>query len=114
MVEGGGRADFVTFSPPLPSSVGRGYVAEYNPPVAPPRRIDYAVFHGLPTYEQWEWKSSSRWDAVPIPICLQIMASRDVRRESSTTAHVHGLGETKECAVLDSSDPVVWLPGMTC
>eukprot|EP00752_Nemacystus_decipiens_P009036 g8067.t1 len=54
-----------------------------------------AVFNGMPAYEKWEWKSNihigSRWEPVPIMICLQIQASRDTRRETFTTAHVLGL-----------------------
>ncbi|CAN0014976.1 unnamed protein product [Pylaiella littoralis] len=49
------------------------------------------VLHGLPPYEQWEWKISSRWEAVPVATCFQIMTSRDVRRDSSTRTHVRGV-----------------------
>eukprot|EP00903_Cladosiphon_okamuranus_P015451 g14270.t1 len=51
-----------------------------------------AVFNGMPAYERWEWKPNNhRWEVVPIMICLQIQACRDLRRETSTTAHVLGL-----------------------
>ncbi|CAB1120739.1 unnamed protein product [Ectocarpus sp. CCAP 1310/34] len=47
---------------------------------------------GAPSHETWEWKKNgSRWEAVPVPICLQISASRDLRGETSTTAHINGL-----------------------
>lgn len=60
-----------------------------------------SVFNGMPAYERWEWKSNgSRWEPVPIMICLQIQASRDLRREASTRAHVLGLGEARKTSIL--------------
>lgn len=71
-----------------------------QPPPPPPHAsmrpcVRLSVFNGTPAYERWEWKNNGAcWGPVPIMICLQIQASRDVRRETCTTAHVSGLGET--------------------
>lgn len=77
------------------SSIPRASVLPLSP--FPP------VFNGMPAYEKWEWKSNigNRWEAVPIMICLQIQASRDRRRETSTTAHVLGVGERRLDGGLD-------------
>lgn len=42
--------------------------------------------------ETWSWKRGSRWETLPLRVCLQLVAARDYRREQSTPAYMGAEG----------------------